>query len=266
MQALTLDKDLCFFDLETTGGDIVKDRIVQIGIIKYPKDGSAPIEKSYLVNPQMPISPEAREVHGISDDMVKEAPPFKLIAVELFRFIGDSDLGGYNSNRFDIPILIEEFARTGLEFELKGRRLVDALQIFYKMEPRTLRAALKFYCNKELTQAHDALADTRATAEVFFGQLKRYAETDYEDDRGLRVERPISTDLDKLHRFLDDESRVDFTGRFGRNAQGQIVFNFGEHKGKPAKDYPQFLNWIVQRDFPLQVKNIAKAILKGKMS
>lgn len=263
---LQLTKDLCFFDLETTGGDITKDRIIQIGIVKYSKDGGEPIEKSFLVNPTIPISEEAIGVHGITNDMVKNAPTFKMIAVELFRFIGDSDLGGYNSNRFDIPILMEEFARVGLEFDLQGRRLIDVLQIFYKMEPRTLKAALKFYCNKELTQAHDALADTRATAEVFFGQLERYADTDYTDDKGNTIEKPINTDLQRIHNFLEDPSRVDFTARFIRNNKGEIVFNFGEHKGQPAKNYPNFLNWIIQRDFPLQVKNIAKAILKGKLN
>lgn len=263
---MQFDKDLCFFDLETTGSDIIKDRIVQIALVKYSKEEGTPIEKSFLVNPQIPISPEAIAVHGITEEMVKDAPPFKLIAVELSRFIGDADLAGYNSNRFDIPLLTEEFGRVGIEFDTTSRRLIDVLQIFYKMEPRTLKAALRFYCGKELTNAHDALADTRATADVFFGQLERYKDTDYFDERNkTTIEKPIAGDLQRIHDFLEDKSQVDFTARFVRNAQGEIVFNFGQHKGEVAKNHPHFLNWITQRDFPTQVKNIAKAILKGKL-
>ena len=262
---LQLDRDLCFLDLETTGGDVIKDRIVQIAIIKYPKDGGEPIERCYLVNPQRPMNPDALHIHGISNEMVKDEPTFKMLAVELYDFIGDSDIGGYNSNRFDIPLLIEEFARVGLEWNMENRRLVDCLQIFYKMEPRTLKAALKFYCQEELDGAHDALADTRATAKVFFGQMKYYDGVDYKDADDNITETPLNKGIQGVHDFVNDGKRVDFTGRFSRNIDGDIVFNFGQHKGQPAKNYPQFLNWIIQKDFPLQVKNIAKAILKGKL-
>ena len=262
---MKLDRDLCFFDLETTGADVYKDRIVQIAIIKYPKDGAAPIEKSYLVNPQQPISPEATSVHGITDEMVKDALPFKLLAVELLDFIGDADLGGYNSNRFDIPLIMEEFGRVGLTFNIENRRLIDALQIFYKMEPRTLKAALKFYCNKELTEAHDALADTRATAEVFFGQLEYYKNTDWEDAKtGEITKTPIREDVQAIHDFLNgNDNKVDLTGRFIRNADNIIIFNFGNQKGQPAHEHPNILRWII--DFPMQVKGIARDILNGKM-
>lgn len=264
---MKLDKDLCFFDLETTGPDVYKDRIIQIAIIKYPKEGGAPIEKSYLVNPNQPISLEATQVHGITDDMVKDALPFKLLAVELLDFIGDADLGGYNSNRFDIPLIMEEFARAGLTFSIEGRRLVDALQIFYKMEPRTLKAALKFYCNKIFTEAHDALEDTRATAEVFFGQLEYYKNTDWEDPKsGELIEKPIREDIQAIHDFLNEnDNKVDLTGRFIRNADNIIIFNFGNQKGQPAHEHPNILRWIIDKDFPMQVKSIAKDILSGKM-
>jgi DNA polymerase III subunit epsilon len=262
-----LDKDLIFFDLETTGGDVYKDRIIQAALIKYPKDGSAPIERNYMVNPMQPINEEAIKVHGITDEMVKNCPPFKLIAVELLDFIGDADLAGYNSNRFDIPLLIEEFARTGLAFTLDGRRLIDAMQIFFKMEPRTLRAALKFYCGKDLTEAHDALADTRATVEVFAGQLKYYENTDWTDiQTGMVYESPVKNDMQAIHNFINgNDKRVDLTGRFVRNDEGLITFNFGNQKGQPAHEHPNVLRWIIEKDFPLQVKEIARAILAGKM-
>lgn len=263
---LNLDKELIFFDLETTGGDVYKDRIIQIALIKYAVDGTV-VEKNYMVNPKQPINPEAIKIHGITDEMVKDAPPFKLLAVELLDFIGNADLAGYNSNRFDIPLLIEEFARIGLAFTLDGRRLVDSLQIFYKMEPRTLRAALKFFCGKELTSAHDALADTRATAEVLFGQLKYYENIDWIDVvTGEVHEKPIKNDMQAIHNFINGkDNRVDLTGRFVRNENGIIIFNFGNQKGQPAFEHTNVLRWIIEKDFPLQVKEIARAILAGKM-
>lgn len=263
---LQLDRDLCFFDVETTGGDVVKDRIIQIALIKYPKDGSTPLERTYLLNPQVPIKPEATAVHGVTDAQVADCLPFKMIAVELFNFLQDADLAGYNSNRFDVPILIEEFARVGLDFSTEGRRLIDAMQIFYKMEPRTLKAALKFYCGQDLTNAHDAMADTRATADVFFGQLAMYKEADYVDADGNRLAKPIQADnIQGIHEFVNDATRVDFTGRFIRNQAGEIVFNFGNHKGEAAHLHPNVLRWMLDRDFPLQVKNIAKAILNKQL-
>jgi DNA polymerase-3 subunit epsilon len=263
---LQLDRDLCFFDLETTGGDVVNDRIIQIAIIKLPKNGGASIEKSYLINPNYPINPEAQAVHGYSNADLANKPTFKALAQDIFDFFADADLVGYNSNRFDVPILLEEFARVGLDFSTHNRRLIDVMQIFYKMEPRTLRAALKFYCGKSLTNAHDAMADTRATLDVFMGQLSRYQNTDYEDGKGNVTPNPIRAEnMQSIHDFVNDASRVDFTGRFIRNSQGQIVFNFGNNKGDVAAKHPQVLQWIIQRDFPLQVKNIAKAILDKQL-
>jgi DNA polymerase-3 subunit epsilon len=264
--SLQLDRDLCFFDLETTGGDVVNDRIIQIALIKMPKDGGEPIEKNYLINPTYPINPEAQAVHGYSNADLANEPTFKALAQEIFDFFADCDLVGYNSNRFDVPLLIEEFARVGLDFSTQNRRLIDVMQIFYKMEPRTLRAALKFYCGESLTNAHDAMADTRATLSVFWGQLRRYQNVDFEDAKGNILPRPIQPDnMQSIHDFVNDASRVDFTGRFIRNSQGQIIFNFGNNKGDVAAKHPNVLQWIIQRDFPLQVKNIAKAILDKQL-
>lgn len=262
---LNLDKDLCVFDIESTGSDVVNDRIIQIAFIKYPKEGGAPIEKMYMVKPNHPIKPDATRVHGLTNEMLKDSPTFKELALEIQDFIGDADLAGYNSNRFDVPLLIEEFARVGLDFDMTGRRLIDALLIFYKMEPRTLKAALKFYCNKELKEAHDALADTRATADVILGQIKYYDGVDYVDNDDNVTPAPISNDIQAIHDFVNDGKRVDFMGRFVRDREGNIIFNFGKNKGELAHRHPNMLNWIISKDFPLQVKNIAKAILKGEL-
>ena len=265
MMNFKLDRDLVFFDIESTGADVVKDRIVQIAMIKYPKDGGKTIEKNILMNPQYPIKPDAVKVHGITVDMVRNKPTFKEYAEELMEFLEQADLAGYNSKRFDIPILIEEFGSLGMDFSMKGRRLIDAMQIFYKMEPRTLKAALKFYCGKNLEDAHDAMADTRATADVFWGQLERYKGVDYIDKDDNVTESPIKNDMQAIHDFISDNNNVDFTGRFSRNSEGIIVFNFGTNKGQAAYKNPQTLKWIISKDFPIQVKNIAKAILNGKM-
>jgi DNA polymerase-3 subunit epsilon len=260
-----LDKDLVFFDIESTGSDVVKDRIMQIALIKYPKDGGAPIEKEYLINPQYPIKAEALKVHGITVDQVRKQPTFKEYAVELYDFLEESDLAGYNSNRFDIPMLMEEFGRVGLNFSMKGRRLLDALQIFYKMEPRTLKAAYKFYCGEQLTDAHDAMADTRATAAVLWGQIQKYEGVDYIDGDDQITPAPIKNDVQALHDFINDKDQVDFTKRFVRNTDGVIVFNFGSNKGEPAHKNPRTLQWIISKDFPAQVKNIAQNILNGTL-
>ena len=261
---LNLYRDLIFFDIETTGGDIVSDRIIQIALIKYKKNGEIE-ERQYQMNPNRPINPDATKVHGIRDEDVKDLASFKHFAVELFDFIGDADLGGYNSNRFDIPILIEEFARVGLDLEVHNRRLVDVLQIFYKMEPRTLKAALHFYCGKQLEDAHNAMADTRATVAVFMGQIERYKGQNYTDSDDKIIKEPIRNDIEAIHDFLKDERRVDFTGRFSRNIDGDITFNFGKHKGEIAYQHPNYLNWMIKKDFPMQVKNVAQVILNGKL-
>lgn len=260
-----LDKDLIVFDIESTGADAVKDRIMQIALIKYPKDGGDPIEKNILMNPQYPIKPDAIAVHGITVDMVRNKPTFKEFAVEIFDFIGDADLGGYNLKRFDIPMLAEEFSRVGLVFEMKNRRIIDAMQVFYKMEPRTLKAALKFYCDKELIDAHDAMADTKATADVIWGQIQKYENRDYEDNDGNIIEKPVRNDMGAIDEFINDKTVVDYMGRFKRNKEGNIIFNFGNNRGEEAHKHPHTLRWMIGKDFPIQVKNIAKAILDGTM-
>jgi len=264
--AFQLDRDLVFFDIESTGTDVVHDRIIQLALIKYPQNGGAPIEKELLINPQYPIKEDATNVHGLTIDDVRDKPTFKQYAVEILEFIGDADLAGYNSNRFDIPMLMEEFARVGINFSMVDRRHLDALQIFYKMEPRTLKAAHRFYCGSDMGNAHNALADTRATAAVLIGQIQRYQGVDYEDNDGNLISEPIRNDVQALHDFVNDSRQVDFTGRFIRNANGTILLNFGNHKGEPAKNQPNTLHWIISKDFPAQVKQIARDILSGKLT
>lgn len=234
-----LDRDLVFFDIEATGADVVRDRIMQIAMIKYPKDGGTPIEKNILMNPQYPIKPDAFKVHGITIDMVRNKPTFKEYAVELMEFLEHADLAGYNSKRFDIPMLIEEFGRVGMEFSMKGRRLIDAMQIFYKMEPRTLKAALKFYCGKELEDAHDAMADTKATADVFWGQIQRYEGVDYVDNDDNVIAAPIKNDMQAIHDFISDNRNVDFTGRFSRNPKALLFLTLEPTKGKKLIKIPK---------------------------
>jgi len=261
-----LDRDIVFFDIESTGLNVMKDRIVQIALIKYKKDGSEPIEKELLVNPGIPISEESMAIHGITPDKVANKPTFIQVAHEINEFIGDADLSGYNSDRFDIPMLMEEMARAGIDFDTEQRRTIDVQKIFYKMEPRTLVAALKHYCGKTLEDAHDALADVRATVDVLKGQLVMYKETDYVDGDGYTTERPIKNDMGAIAKFIGDTRTVDATQRFKYNHQGVIVFNFGKYVGKPAAELlykdRQYLNWILEKDFSTQVKKIVKKIVR----
>ncbi len=260
---LELQKEIVFFDIESTGLNIMRDRIVQIALIKMFPGDKEPEEAELLVNPGIPISKEAMEVHGITAEMVRNKPDFKSIAKRLFDWIGDADLGGYNSNRFDIPMLMEEFARAGLDFDISKRRLVDVQRIFYRMEPRTLKAAYKKFCGKDLVDAHDALVDVKATVEVLKGQLDAYKEVDYEDGDGFIVEKPIQNNIQKLHDFTNDLNTVDVTNRLKYNADGDIVFNFGKYANqtvaKVLKENKQYHHWIQEKDFSQQVKKIIKA-------
>jgi len=261
-----LDRDLVFFDIESTGLNVMKDRIVQIALIKYPKGGEEPIEKEMLVNPGIPISEESIAIHGITPDKVSNKPTFIQVADEINDFIGDADLSGYNSDRFDIPMLMEEMARAGIDFDVDNRRAIDVQKIFYKMEPRTLVAALKHFCGKKLEDAHDALADVRATVDVLKGQLIMYQETDYEDSDGYTTERPIKNDMAAIAKFIGDTRTVDATQRFKYNHQGEIVFNFGKYVGQPAAELlykdRHYLNWILEKDFSTEVKKIVKKIVR----
>ena len=261
-----LDRDICFFDVEATGLNVVRDRIVQIAIIKYKKKGGDPEEFTTLINPGIPISEEALAVHGITPKMLSNQPTFAQISDKIFEFIGNADLGGYNSNRFDIPILMEEFARVGIEFNISRRRLVDVQKIFYKMEPRTLRAALKFYTGKELTDAHDALADVKATIDVLKGQLQRYENENLVDGDGNVTEKPVQNNMQALHDFTKDDRNIDATQRLRYDKDKVIVFNFGKYMGKPVAETlhkdRQYYNWILNKEFSSQVKQIVKNLVK----
>ena len=263
---LNLDRDIVFFDIESTGLNVMKDRIVQIALIKHKIDGSAPEEIEYLVNPGIPISPEAMAVHGITPEDVKNKPTFQQISKELFDWIGNSDLGGYNSDRFDIPMLMEEFARVGLELTLDNRRHIDVQRIFYKMQPRTLKAAYKYYCDAALVDAHDALADVRATVDVFKGQIKMYDGVDYEDGDGFVTEAPIKNNMEAIYQFTTDTRMLDATQRLKYDNDGTVVFNFGKYIGKPVAELlyndKQYYNWILNKDFSTQVKHIVRRLVK----
>ncbi len=261
-----LTKDLIFFDLEATGLNVMRDRIIQIALIKYPKDGSEPEELEMLINPSMIITEEAMKVHGISPADVANKPTFPQVAQKIYDFIGDADLAGYNSNRFDVPMLMEEFDRAGFDFDVSKRRLLDMARIFYKMEPRTLSAAVKFYTGKKMENAHDALADVRATIAVFDGQLKMYEGRDYEDGDGNITEAPIRNDIQVLHDFTNDLRHVDVTQRLKYDINGEIVFNFGKYQNQSVakvlwKDR-NYYNWIMNKEFSVQVKRTVEKIFK----
>jgi DNA polymerase-3 subunit epsilon len=259
-----LDKALVFFDIESTGLNVLKDRILQIALIKYEKGNALPTELFMLINPGVPISDEAFAVHGISNEMIRNKPTFAQVGEEIYHFIGDADLAGYNSDRFDIPMLMEEFNRIGLEFDISRRRLVDVQKIFYKMEPRTLKAAYRLYCNGDLADAHDALADARATVEVLKGQIQKYENVDYIDGDGFVHPAPIKNNIDSIARFISDESMLDVTQRLKYNAKGEVIFNFGKYAGHVVaevfKTEPNYYHWIMEKDFSAQVKQIVKKI------
>ncbi len=261
---LQLDRDLVFFDIESTGLNVLRDRILQIALIKFFKKGGEPEELSMLINPGVPISEEAMRVHGILPKDVAKKPVFAQVAQKIYDFIGTADLAGYNSNRFDIPLLIEEFARVGIDFDVSNRRLIDVQRIFYKMEPRTLRAALRFYCETDMEDAHDALADVRATVAVFRGQMERYREIDHIDDDGKITARPLAGGVKDIHDFCNDQRFLDATQKLRYDHEGRIVFNFGKYAGEPVADVlardRNYYNWIQAKEFSVQVKQIVKQI------
>ncbi len=261
-----IKKDLVFFDVEATGLNIMRDRIIQIALIKYTPDSEEPQKLEMLINPGIPISEDAMKVHGITPADLKNKPTFGQIAQKLFDFIGNADLAGYNSNRFDIPMLTEEFARNGFDFDIENRKLIDVQRLFYKMEPRTLKAAHKFYVGKNFDNAHDAMSDVQATVDVLKGQLKMYENVDFEDRDGDIIEKPVKNDMDALHKFTNDLSIVDVTQRLKYNSDGVIVFNFGKYIGQPAAEVlvkdKQYYNWILNKEFSYQVKKIIKKLVK----
>lgn len=253
---LNLKRPLAFFDLEATGVNIGIDRIVEISIIKLHPDGLEEV-KTWRVHPDMPIPLESSLIHGIYDEHIKDEPVFKHIAESVAEFLADSDLAGFNSNKFDIPMLMEEFLRAGVKFDLDNRHFVDVQNIFHQMEQRTLKAAYKFYCDKQIINAHSAEADTRATMEVLLAQIARYENKVWEDKKGNKS-IPVVNDVEGLHKFTNLNRPVDFAGRMAYNEEGEEVFNFGKHKGKKVEDVfniePSYYSWMMQGDFPLYTK------------
>jgi len=266
MNEFNLDNDLVFLDIESTGLHVIHDRIVQLALIKYPKSNGPIKEFTALVNPERPITEEAVSIHGITYEMIKDQPPFKEIAQEVHEFIGDADLAGYNSNRFDVPMLMEELDRAGHQLNMTNRRTIDVMRIFTKMEPRNLSAALKFYTGEEMENAHDALEDVRATVKVLKGQLTKYEHTAYDDGEG-NISFPIQNDLQALHDFTTDLRFPDVTQKLKYDINGVIVFNFGKFNGKPVGELlykdRQYLAWMLSKDFSYQVKHIIQKEVKA---
>jgi len=263
---LKLDRPIAFFDLETTGINVGKDRIVEIAVIKINKDGSSQTLEQ-RINPEMHIPEEVSKIHGIYDADVKFEPTFKEFAGELAAFIGKADLAGYNSNKFDVPLLVEEFLRAGVDFDMKGRRMVDVMNIFMKMEQRNLAAAYKFYCGKDLENAHSALADVSATLEILKGQLDRYQDVDFKDRDG-NISTPVVNNIADLADFSSFHKNADLVGQIIFNEHGEEVFNFGKNKGKSVAEVfanePQYYSWMMKADFPEYTKKVITEIkLRG---
>ena len=251
MPELLLKRPIVVIDLETTGTNIAADRILEIALIKVTPDGTRQ-SKVKRVNPGIPIPPESTAIHGISDEDVKDCKSFKEVANELKQFLDNCDLAGYNSNRFDLPLLAEEFIRAGLTLETSDRKFIDVQRIFHQMEKRTLGAAYKFYCNKDLENAHSAEIDALATFEVLLAQINKYPD--------------LKNDVVGLSEFTQDEDMVDFARRIILD-KGVEVFNFGKHKGRPVrsvlKEEPQYYDWMMRSDFPLHTKQKLTEILNS---
>jgi DNA polymerase-3 subunit epsilon len=252
---LKLNRPICFFDLETTGTDVVKDRIVEIAILKIYPNGNKE-SKTWLVNPTIPIPYVVSQIHGITNEKVANEPTFKELAPQIHNMIKDSDLAGYNSDRFDIPLLVEELLRAEIDFDLKNRVTVDVQTIFHKKEERTLSAAYRFYCNETLENAHSAAADTNATYEILKAQLDRY------DD--------LENDMKSLSEYTTRKKSVDFAGFIGLNDKGEEIFTFGKHKGAKVEDVleqePGYFGWLLNADFPLYTKKVLTGIKLRKLN
>lgn len=245
---LNLKRPIIFFDLETTGTNIMRDRIVELSYVKIYPNGTEE-EKTRRLNPEMPIPPQSTAIHHITDEDVKDAPTFKQIAKDLLRIFEGCDIAGYNSNKFDVPLLMEEFLRAGLKFDISKRKFIDVQTIFHKMEQRTLVAAYKFYCGKDLNNAHSALADTRATYEVLKAQLDRYPESE-----------DFGNDVEKLAKFSSQNRNVDLAGRIILDESGCPIFNFGKYKGQKVEDVLNsdtgYYSWMLQGDFTQNTKDV----------
>lgn len=243
---LNLKRPICFFDLETTGIQVVSDRIVEICVIKVHPNGERE-SRTWLVNPEMPIPKESSDIHGITDDKVANSPTFKVIGHRVYDMIKDSDLAGYNSNKFDIPLLAEEFLRAGIEFDMEKRLAVDVQNIFHRLEQRTLSAAYKFYCGRTLENAHSAEADVTATLEILEAQLDRYPEE-------------LNNDIPFLSEFSNRQRVADFAGFIAFNEDGKEMFTFGKYKGQLVEDIfqrdPGYYSWMQNSQFPLYTKKV----------
>ena len=269
---LNLTKPIVFFDLETTGVQVGHDHIVEICLHKVMPDGTTDtrVERIRPVDEKgntVHIPEVTTAIHGISDADVADKPSFKELAPSLMEYIGDADLAGYNSNKFDVPLLVEEFLRVGIDFDLKKRHLVDVQNIFHQMEQRTLGAAYKFYCQKDLENAHSAAADTIATYEVLKAQLDRYQGVDYKDRSG-RITQPVVNNMEALSRFTANSQWADLVGHIGYDAKHREVFNFGKHKGETVEDVfekePSYYDWMMKSDFPLSTKKLITEIWNRK--
>ena len=250
---LNLNKPICFFDLETTGTNPGKDRIVEIAVLKLDINNQKK-EMVWRVNPECPIPEEASSVHGITDEMVKDQPIFKQISKEIYNFIEGCDLGGYNIDKFDLPLLVEEFIRSGIDVSSFVKvKTVDVQTIFFKKEPRDLSSALKFYCNKDHGNAHTALDDTIATYEVLLSQLDKYHD--------------LEPSVDFLSTLTRRNKNIDFAGRIIEDDNGDAIFNFGKHKGKKVKEVlteeKGYYSWMMNSDFPEYTKKVITQVKLG---
>ncbi len=255
---LQLKKPLAFIDIEATGTNVTTDRIVEIAIIKYLVDGNKTVKRK-IINPGMPIPQVCVDIHGITDEMVKDAPTFKQVAHDIKQFLDGCDISCYNAYRLDMPMLMEEFLRAGVEFDMKGRKVVDVQKIYHQMEQRTLSAAYRFYCNKTLEGAHSAETDAAATAEILNAQIERYPQ--------------LGNTLETIFKAIGDDNIIDFARRFAFNDKGEECFNFGKHKGRTVADVlkaePQYYDWMMRGEFPQNTKQklteiYTRAMLKKK--
>ena len=259
---LNLNRPIVFLDLETTGINVATDRIIEICLIKVHPDGSEET-MTERINPTIPVSEQAFEIHGISNEDLKDKPTFAELANAFAQFIGNADLSGYNAIKFDIPLLVEEFLRADIDFDAKSRKLVDVQNIFHKMEPRNLSAAYKFYCEKELDNAHSAEADTMATYEILKAQLDMYEGTEYKDKDG-NTSVPVVNDINTLSEFSYHTKNADLIGHIIYNEKGEEVFNFGKYKGKTVSLEPQYYDWMMKSKFPRSTKKVITSIyLRG---
>lgn len=252
---MKLHRPICFFDLETTGINITHDRIVEISIIKIFPNGNKE-SKTWLVNPERPIPKESSDIHGITDERVANEPNFKTLAPKIYEMIKDADLGGFNSDRFDIPLLAEELLRAGIDFDMKNRVSIDIQTIFHKKEPRNLSAAYRFYCDKTLENAHSATADTLATYEIFEAQMQRYTD--------------LPQNIKELSEFTTRKKTVDFAGFIALDAEEQPIFTFGKYKNQRVEDVLDkdvgYFGWLLNADFPLYTKKVLTALKLQKLN